>query len=185
MTPSFFAFADVFLNGDWDLEANGFSNNDSEITSLAAKLRAGAAQLRAFSTFSSYAAPWARFKEWCLLKKVPYFPASPFTVALYLTKLMRTAQSPSPILSSSGAIFLHHQLAGLPSPTQHPMVAMSREFACRSKIAGQNVKKPLLASHIRRLFDLWLYAPCSLLFDVMRLTAVVLSYVGFLRYSNV
>jgi hypothetical protein len=82
-------------------------------------------------------------------------------------------------------IFLHHQVAGLPSPTQHPMVAMSREFARRSKIAGQNVKKPLLASHIRRLFDLWLYAPCSSLFDVMRLTAVVLFYVGFLRHSNV
>jgi hypothetical protein len=64
------------------------------------------------------------------------------------------------------------------------MVAMSREIARRLKLAGQNVKKPLLASHIRRLFDLWLYAPSSSLFDVMRLAAVVLSYVGFLWYSD-
>jgi hypothetical protein len=175
----------VFLHGSWDLEAQGFSALDPEIVSLAAKMRAGAAASRAASTFSTYSGPWAKFKEWCLSKGVSYLPAAPLTVSLYLTKLMRTAQSPSPVLSCSGAIYLHHQLAGFPSPTQHPLVAMSREVARRSKVGGQNVKKPLLASHIRRLFELWRYGPQSSLHDLMRLTAIVLTYVGFLRFSDV
>jgi hypothetical protein len=139
---------------------------------------------RSFDKFDSYSGPWAHFKDWCRSKNVSFLPAAPLTVSLYLTKLMRTASSPSPVLTCSGAIFLHYQLAGLPSPTQHPLVAMTREFARRSKVAGRNVKRPLLASHIRRLFKLWFYAPGSSLHDWMRLTAVVLAYVGFLRFSD-
>jgi hypothetical protein len=58
------------------------------------------------------------------------------------------------------------------------------ELARRTKLSGQNVKKPLLASHIRRLFALWRLAPGVTLFDLMRLTAIVVCYVGFLRYSD-
>jgi hypothetical protein len=61
---------------------------------------------------------------------------------------------------------------------------MSREIAKRTKVAGQNVKKPFLASHIRRLFQLWLFSPGSNLFKLMQLSAICLSYVGFLRYSD-
>jgi hypothetical protein len=76
-----------------------------------------AAQARAPTTLSTYYGPWSRFKAWCLEHGVSYLPAKLLTVALYLTKLMRTASSPNPILSCSGAIFLRHHLAGLPSPT--------------------------------------------------------------------
>ncbi|GAQ93297.1 hypothetical protein KFL_014250010 [Klebsormidium nitens] len=89
-----------------------------------------------------------------------------------------------PILQASGAIFLHHSLAGLPSPTSSPLVAMTREIAKRTKVAGQNVKKPLLASHCRRLFDLWMTAPSANLHTLMKLSAVTLCYVGFLRCSD-
>jgi hypothetical protein len=61
---------------------------------------------------------------------------------------------------------------------------MAREIAKRSRVAGQNVKKPLLASHVRSLFELWLYAPSSNLHSVMKLTAICLCYAGFLRFSD-
>lgn len=157
---------------------------DPEIRSLAEELRARAAQSRAASTFESYAAPWARFKSWCLSKNVSPLPASPMTVALSLTLVLRTASSPNPVLTCSGAIYLHHQLAGLPSPTSHPLVAISREIARRQRVAGQNKKKPLLASHVCQLFELWLYRPGATLHDMMRLAAIVLCYVGFLRFSD-
>jgi hypothetical protein len=105
-------------------------------------------------------------------------------VALYFTRLLEKASSPSPILSCSTAIFLHHSIAGLPSPTSHPLVAMSREIAKRTRVAGQNVKKPLLGSHVRRLFELWLYSPSSNLHSVMKLAAVCLCYSGFFRFSD-
>jgi hypothetical protein len=178
-----FFFADVFLHGDWCLESSGFDNHDPEIASLSAELHARAAQSRAPSTFSSYAGPWAKFKNWCSEKGVSALLASPFTVDLYLTKILRTAQSPSPVLSCFGAIFLNHSLAGLSSPTHHPMVAMAWEIARHTKVAGRNVRKPFLASHIRRLFSLWLFAPQSTLADIMRLSTICLSFFAFLRYS--
>jgi hypothetical protein len=95
---SLISCADVFLHGDWSLEASGLSMNDSEIASLNAELRARAAQARAPATLSTYSGPWQKFKSWCLEKGVPYLPASPLTVALYLTKAMRSASSPSPVL---------------------------------------------------------------------------------------
>jgi hypothetical protein len=169
-------FANVFFHGDWSVEEAGFSPTDPEIRSLAEELRARAAQSRAASTFESYAAPWARFKSWCLSKNMSPLPVSRMTMALYLTLVLRTAFSPSPVLSCSGAIYLHHQLAGLPSLTSHPLVAMSRKIARRQRIAGENNKKPLLASRIRQLFELWLYRPGATLHDMMRLAAIVLGY---------
>jgi hypothetical protein len=176
--------ADVFCFGDWNTSEAGFSQTDPEIQSLSAELHGLATKSRAASTFQSYSGPWAKFKSWCQEKQVPCLPASPLTVALYLTKLLRTADSPSPVLTCSGAIYLHHQLAGLPSPTQHPLVSMSREIAKRIKLSGQNVKKPFLASHIRRLFEFWRYSPSANLFDLMRLSAVTLCFAGFLRFSD-
>jgi hypothetical protein len=61
---------------------------------------------------------------------------------------------------------------------------MSREIAKRTKVAGRNVKKPLLGSHVWRLFELWLYDQSSNLHSVMKLAAVSLCYTGFLRYSD-
>jgi hypothetical protein len=176
--------ADIFLFGEWDLEASGLPSDDPEIASLSSELRAGVASARAPATVSSYSGPWLKFKSWCQEKVVSYLPAKPLTVALYLTKLMRSATFSSPILSCSGAIYLHHHLAGLPSPTNHPIVAMSQEILRRTKVAGQNQKKPFMASHIRRLFALWLFDPASNLFHMMRLVAICTSYVGFLRYSD-
>jgi hypothetical protein len=109
-----FLVADVFLHGDWNLAASGLPSDDPEIASLSAEFRARAAQSRAPATLSTYMGPWQKFKSWCLEKNVPYLPARPLTVALYFTKILRSATSPSPVLSCSGAIFLHHHLAGLP-----------------------------------------------------------------------
>jgi integrase len=61
---------------------------------------------------------------------------------------------------------------------------MTREVARREKVAGNNKKKPLLASHVRQLFELWLYRPGATLHDMMRLAAIVLCYVGFLQFSD-
>lgn len=46
------------------------------------------------------------------------------------------------------------------------------------------MKKPLLASHCRRLFELWHFSVSSNLHTRMKLLAVVLCYAGFLRFSD-
>jgi hypothetical protein len=134
---------------------NGLPANDPQISGLMREFRQSVAQSRAASTFKTYQGPWAGFKAFCASKGVPSLPASPLVVALYFTLLLRTANSPSPILACSGAIFLFHSIVGFASPTSHPMVKMAREIAKRTKLAGQNARKPFLASHIRKLFELW------------------------------
>jgi hypothetical protein len=119
-----------------------------------------------------------------LSKHVSYPPAAPLIVALYLTLILESACSPSPVLTCSAAIYLHHSIAGLESPTSHPLVAMSREITRWSLQSGQRVKAPLLASHVCRLFEVWRYSAGPSLHDWMRLTAVCLSYIDFLRFSD-
>lgn len=174
----------MFLHGDWDLGSSGLSASDPEIQGLLAELRSLTGSARATGTFRSYSGPWLHFKQWCQTKGVPSLPASPLSVALYLTLLLRSAKSPSPILTCSASIYLHHSLAGFPSPTQHSLVAMVREIAKRTRLSGQNVKSPLLASHVRRLFDTWRWGSEHSLHSVMRLTAVCLCFAGFLRCSD-
>jgi hypothetical protein len=61
---------------------------------------------------------------------------------------------------------------------------MAREIAKRTKLSGQNARKPFLASHIRRLFELWYQPEGANLHQLMKLVAITLCFVGFLRYSD-
>jgi hypothetical protein len=104
-------------------------------------------------------------------------------VALYMTDLLRTAQLPAPILSFSGAVFFFHTLAGLLSPTSHPLVGLAREIARRTRIAGLNQKRPFLVSQICRIILLWAGSSASL-HHLMKATAITVSYVAFFRSDN-
>lgn len=108
-------------------------------------LRAVVTEYRATSTFTRYAGPWRKFKEWCITKQTSFLPASPLLVALYMMLLLRTATSPATVLTFLGAVYLYHTLAGYPSPIEHQLVCMAREVARRTKLSGQNAKKPFLA----------------------------------------
>ncbi|GAQ87894.1 hypothetical protein KFL_003850140, partial [Klebsormidium nitens] len=181
----FFSSADVFGQHAWSLEDAGLPADDPVLSTLLSELRARASQSRAEGTVSTYSGHWKRFKTFCQARGVPFLPASPLTVALYFTFLLRSAKTPSPILSCSGAIFFHHSIAGLPSPTQHPMVAMARQIARRTLTKGKNQKtEPLLASHIFQLFDTWLLSPGADLVSAMKLAAISLCYAGFFRFSD-
>lgn len=61
---------------------------------------------------------------------------------------------------------------------------MVREIAKRTRLAGQNVKAPLLASHVRKLFDIWRWSAEASLHSIMKLTSVALCFAGFLRFSD-
>lgn len=111
------------------------------------------------------------------------FARQPHLGALYMMLLLRTATSPATILTFSGAVYLYHTLAGYPSPTEHQLVRMAREVARRTKLAGQNTKRPFLASHIRRIHSLWA-GPSATLHQLMKTVAITLCFTGFLRCSD-
>jgi hypothetical protein len=133
--------------------------------------------------FKTYAGPWSRFREWCASKNVPHLPAAPVVVALYMMKLLRTAASPAPILSFSGAVFLHHTMAGYASPIEHHLVCMARKTAKRVRPAGQNKKHPFLASHLCRIISTW-GGKSANLHELMMATTIVLGFTTFFRYDS-
>jgi hypothetical protein len=104
-------------------------------------------------------------------------------VALYMTDLLRTAQSLAPVLSFSGAVFFFQTLAGLFSPTSHPLVGLAREIARGTKVAGLNQKWPFLASQIRRIISAWA-GPSAFLHHLMKATAITVCFVAFLRADS-
>lgn len=174
----------MFDQHAWSLEDAGLPADDPVLSSLLSELRARASQSRAAGTVSTYSGHWRRLKAFCQARGVSFLPASPLTVALYFTFLLCSAKTPSPVLTCSGAIFFHHSIAGLRSPTQHPMVAMARQIARRTLAKGKNQKKPLLASHIFQFFDAWLLSPGADLLSAMKLAAIALCYAGFFRFSD-
>ena len=81
----------------------------------------------AANTAYKYSNGWQRWKAWAHSKLgVPVLPAVPLQVALYLTELVERAEleghSASVIESASYSIRWGHRLAGMDSPTIHPLV---------------------------------------------------------------
>ena len=86
-----------------------------------------------------YSNGWQKWKTWAQSELgVPVLPAAPLQVALYLTKPVHRAvlegHSPSVIESASYSIRWGHRLAGMDSPTIHPLVKGVVEGA-RRKLA--------------------------------------------------
>jgi hypothetical protein len=155
LIPSSSFSAECFLLGDWSFESGGLPSHDPQLSSLFTQFKASLPLSRAPGTWASYKPIWDKFCAWCRTKGVKFLPASPLLVALYMTDLLRTARSPSPVLSFSGAVYFSHTLAGLPSPTSHPLVGLAREIARRTKVAGKNQKRPFLAFQNRRIISAW------------------------------
>ena len=79
------------------------------------------------NTAYKYSNGWQRWKAWAHSKlRVPVLPAVPLQVALYLTELVERVllkgHSASVIESASYSIRWGHRLAGMDSPTIHPLV---------------------------------------------------------------
>ena len=122
------------------------SASDPEEAALAGELMGLVVGTRADSTWKSYDPAFRRFAQWCAERKPPRctLPASPFTVALYLTHVGRGAGSYSVVKTASAAIHSAHEVAGHLSPTSHHTVALARKgLERRIGRAPRNRKAPL------------------------------------------
>ena len=76
-----------------------------------------------------------------------------------------------------------HHMAGLDSPTEHPIVQMAAEGA-RRELAKPTVKKePVTAEMLRELVDKF-GGPCASLTEVRGLSMCLIGYAGFLRHDE-
>ena len=89
-----------------------------ELSELEDRARSFARDSRATSTWRAYDSDFADFRAWCAgqAPALDSLPATPATVALYITALAET-RKPSTIRRRLASISVAHQVAGFESPT--------------------------------------------------------------------
>ena len=117
----FIHFPDIFQSGFWDFDQDALL--DGPIQGLAERLKTTILSLKATSTSLLY---HRAFRKWKVFATSTFdgnvFPAKPFHVALYLQHLIEQSHSPSVIDSAFYGLKWAHSMAGIPSPTDNPIV---------------------------------------------------------------
>lgn len=116
---------------------------------LALQAAAFARAAKTASTLRAYASDWAHFLDWCSEQDRAALPATPETVALYLTSLAATHR-PATITRRLTAITKAHQVKGLASPATVSELAVGETLKGIRRTLGtaQRRKVPLLTAEL-------------------------------------
>jgi len=125
----------------------------ASLEELIQKTKTFVAAAKAPATLKAYRNDWRDFECWCRIYRIQALPATPETVALYITDRASTLAS-STIARRLTSITKAHQAAGFPgSPasTRHFVVGETLKGIRRTIGTAQHGKAPLLSADIRRI----------------------------------
>jgi len=105
---------------------------------------------KAPNTRHAYRADWADFTAWCRVHGRAPLPASPETVALYLTARAATRKTAT-LTRRLSAISQAHQVAGHPSPTTDQSVRAVAAGIRRAKGIAPHGKAPAVTAEVRAM----------------------------------
>jgi site-specific recombinase XerD len=100
----------------------------------------------------AYASDWADFEYWCKRTKRKPLPATPDTVALYLTKMADHLKTSS-LRRRLTALRKAHELSKFPSPTKDEKVKMVVRGILRTKGEAQKHASPTLLKDIQKMME--------------------------------
>lgn len=108
---------------------------------------------RAASTVRAYRSDWRDFTSWCQAHQLQFLPATPETIALYITDLASGPLAVATIVRRLTSISKAHAAAGHASPasTRNLVVGDTLRGIKRTLGTAQHKKQALLAKDIRRL----------------------------------
>jgi site-specific recombinase XerD len=123
-----------------------------ELAELHKKAREFIAAAKAAATRSAYRGDWEHFAAWCRERELSFLPATPETVALYLTALAAT-HKPATLSRRLTSINKAHQAAGLEAPGRMEKAAVGETLKGIRRTVGvaQAGKKPLLTADMQKL----------------------------------
>jgi site-specific recombinase XerD len=109
---------------------------------------------KAPSTLCAYWSDWDHFQRWCAQHTLCPLPASPETVAMYLTA-SATTHRPATMTRRLTAITKAHTIARHPSTATMPQPAVSETLKGirRTLETAQKTKAPLLTADVRRMVE--------------------------------
>jgi len=111
-----------------------------------------ASHARAENTLRAYRSDWRDFEGWCRDRQFPACPASPETVALYLTALSSTHKV-STLTRRLSAISQAHHTAGQPSPADQSPVPLVMAGIRRTLGTAAQAKRPLLVADLQAMLN--------------------------------
>ena len=108
---------------------------------------------RAASTVRAHRSDWNDFTRWCESHRIQFLPATPETIALYITDLASRPLAVATIVRRLTAIYKAHAAAGHSSPasTRNLVVGDTLRGIKRTLGTAQHKKAALLAKDIRHL----------------------------------
>ena len=117
---------------------------------LADQVRDYAQQAKAENTRRAYRTDWHDFDAWCGTHRLAAMPASPATVALYLSHLAETHKC-STLQRRLSAISQAHAAQGMESPTKAAIVRTVWQGIRRVKGVAPECKEPAITEILRRM----------------------------------
>lgn len=105
---------------------------------------------KAGNTRRAYESDWRHFTSWCTEHEQISLPATPETVALYLSALAEVAKV-STLTRRLSSISQAHQMAGHSSPAQHIAVRTLMAGIRRTKSTAQTGKSPVRTEELRQM----------------------------------
>jgi integrase len=150
--------------------------------------KAFAAASRAQRTRQAYRRTWAGFEAWCVDNGRQALPASPETIAAWMSALATGRGMPKPLARSSinvalSAVIVAQRTAGHPFDRRHPLITETWRGICNTKARTEVVRKaqPLMAEELRKL--LARLRPDAVA-DLRDAALVALGWAGALRRSE-
>ncbi len=120
------------------------------IVELAEQAQDYARQAKAENTRRAYRADWNDFDAWCATHRLSAMPASPETVALYLSDLAKTHKC-STLQRRLSAISQAHAAKGKDSPTKTAIVHSVWQGIRRVKGIAPDCKEPAVTEILRKM----------------------------------
>jgi integrase len=143
--------------------------------------RGYAAHAKAPNTLNAYRIDWADFSEWCALHRLEFLPATPQTVALYLSDLARTHKVSTLYRRLSG-ISQAHQAAGFSTPTTDAQVRLVFQGIRRTLGSAPSQKNAAITAEVRAMVET--LSPTSLI-GVRDRALLLVGFAGAFRRSEV
>jgi integrase len=144
-------------------------------------------EARSERTREAYKRAWRSFEAWCSAHGICALPASPETVAAWLSALATGIGHAHPLARSSinqalSAVLLAHRTAGVPLDRKHPVIAETWRGISRVKARSETVRKarPVLGADLSSMLDGFGNRPI----DVRDRALLAIGWAGALRRSE-
>jgi site-specific recombinase XerD len=113
--------------------------------------RANIAASKADRTIKAYRSDTNHFEAWCVERGRPYLPATPETVADYISSLADAGMAAATITRRLSAISQVHKMAGWETPTQTQIVRMTAAGIRRKLGTAPQQARPILVEDLRAM----------------------------------